>query len=327
MTCRVFTLSLNPAIDRTLWLDALHPGAIHLAAAEHSQAGGKGFNVAAGLASLGHEVTVLGWLGEANAARYEADLARRGIRDLMARVPGAIRENLQLTDTTRGQTTSIDLPGIPCEPAALAAAEAALSALLAREVRPGDWCLLAGSLPPGAGAATWARLALQLGRLGARLVFDMGGEVLAEVLRQVAAEPDARPVFVKPNRAELEALAGRPLPTLPEVLGAARGLLELGATHALVSLGAEGAVAVSAEGAWHSAVPSVPVCTTVGAGDAVVAGTTSALIEGMAFAEAARFGLACAACRIQQRTPDLPARDRLISLAAGLGPATWIPHA
>jgi 1-phosphofructokinase len=326
MTRRAFTLSLNPAIDRTLWVDTLHPGEPHLATAEHIQAGGKGFNVAAGLASLGVDVTVCGWLGQANAARYEADLAARGIRDRMARVPGAIRENLQLTDTRRGETTSVDLPGISYDAVSLAAAQAELHAVLAQEVRPGDWCLLTGSLPPGVDAGAWAGLARLLGRAGARLVFDMGGEVLSEVLRQVGAEPGACPIFVKPNRTELEALAGRPLPTRDDLLAAARDLQRQGAAQVLVSLGAEGALVLSTEGACHLTVPQVPVCTTVGAGDAVVAGTTAALMEGMPFADAARFGLGCAAWRIQRRSADLPDRAALDGLVARVGSPLWIPH-
>lgn len=326
MTRRAFTLSLNPAIDRTLWVDTLHPGEPHLATAEHIQAGGKGFNVAAGLASLGVDVTVCGWLGQANAARYEADLATRGIRDRMARVPGAIRENLQLTDTRRGETTSVDLPGIPYDAVSLAAAQAELHAVLAQEVRSGDWCLLTGSLPPGVDADAWAGLALRLGRAGARLVFDMGGEVLSAVLRQVGAEPGACPIFVKPNRTELEALAGRPLPARDDLLAAARDLQRQGAAQVLVSMGAEGALVLSAEGACHLTVPKVPVCTTVGAGDAVVAGTTAALMEGMPFADAARFGLGCAAWRIQRRSADLPDRAALDGLVARVGSPLWIPH-
>lgn len=322
MTVRALTVSLNPAIDRTLWIDTLDAGASHIATAEHIQAGGKGFNVAAGLVSLGVPVIACGWLGAHNTSRFEAALAQRGIVDAMERVPGATRENLQLTDTARQQTTSIDLPGIAFDTVLRDTAEAALLHTLRTHLQPGDWCLLTGSLPPGIGAGTLIRLAHAAAGRGARLVIDTGGEALGAVLQQLAGAA-IQPVFVKPNRTELEALAGRPLPTLADVVAAARAVVALGVPHVLVSLGADGAVAVSAHAAWHTVVPVVPVCTTVGAGDAVVAGTVAALIGGATFAEAARFGLACAVRRVQQRPPDLPARAVLDTAAATLQPAAW----
>lgn len=316
MSPRACTVSLNPAIDRTLWVDRLAPGHTHLATGEHRQAGGKGFNVAAGLASLGIPVSMCGWLGEANCGAFEAAFQARGIVDAMERVPGHVRENLQLTDTARQQTTSIDLPGITFDPATLAGAEGRLSGTLAACVAPGDWCLLTGSLPPGVDAGTLERLSRQLAAAGGRLVVDTGGEALADLLRRLEGTPEAMPVFVKPNRDELAALCGRPVPTVRDVVAAARDVVARGVPHVLVSLGAEGAVLVTAAGAWACAVPGVPICTTVGAGDAVVAGTTAALMAGQPFEAAARRGLACAAWRIQRRTPDLPPRDVLDADAA-----------
>ena len=322
MTVRAHTVSLNPAIDRTLWIDTFAAGASHMVTAEHIQAGGKGFNVAAGLVSLGVQVTACGWLGADNAARFEAALADRSIADAMERVPGATRENLQLTDTARQQTTSIDLPGIAFDTAARDTAESALLRTLRARLQPGDWCLLTGSLPPGIDAGTLARLAGAAHARGARVVIDTGGEVLGAVLQRLSGT-GLQPVFVKPNRSELEAFAGRALPSVADVMAAAREVVALGVPHVLVTLGADGAVAVSAHAAWHATVPVVPVCTTVGAGDAVVAGTVAALIGGAPFADAARFGLACAVRRVQQRCPDLPARAVLDVTAVALHPAPW----
>jgi len=324
MTVRALTVSLNPAIDRTLWVESLVAGACHMASAEHVQAGGKGFNVAAGLVSLGVPVTACGWLGADNAARFQRALADRGIVDAMDRVPGATRENVQITDMARQQTTSVDLPGIAFVPMARDLAEAALLRTVRTHLQPGDWCLLTGSLPPGVDAGTLARLAGEAQAREAHVVIDTGGEVLGAALRGLVGTAP-RPVFVKPNRTELEAFAGRPLSSVGDVVGAARDVAALGVQQVLVTLGADGAVVVSAQDACHITVPTLPVCTTVGAGDAVVAGTVAALIDGATFAEAARFGLACASRRVQQRSPDLPARAVLDAAAATLHSASWPP--
>jgi len=318
MPARAFTVSLNPAIDRTLWVDRLRPGHTHAASGEHRQAGGKGFNVAAGLSSLHVPVTMTGWLGADNAAVFESAFATRGIVDAMTRVPGAVRENLQVGETEVAQTTSVELPGLALAPAERAAAEAALVATLQRDLAAGDWCLLTGSLPPGTDVGTLERLARAAAARRAWVVVDTGGEVLAELVRRLAGS--AQPVFLKPNRAELEACCGRALPTVADVVGAARELTRAGVAQVLVSLGADGAVGVSGASAWIAPVPAVPVCTTVGAGDAVVAGTVAALMAGQAFDAAARHGLACAAWRIQRRTPDLPPPAEASALSALITP-------
>jgi 1-phosphofructokinase len=73
---------------------------------------------------------------------------------------------------------------------------------------------------------------------------------------------------------------------------------------------------VGDDGRWFARPPQVPVATTVGAGDALVAGTLAGLIEGRPFPQAARFGMACAAARIQQVAPGLPPRAEIEALAA-----------
>lgn len=313
---RVVTVTLNPAIDQTVRLATLVPGEVHRALGQQSEAGGKGIGVAAVLAALGVPVAASGWLGADNAGLFEAAFARRGIADHMLRLPGSTRTNIKLAVAGRGDTTDINLPGLTLDAATLGAAEDALAASLDTLLAPGDWCELAGSLPPGAGSTVWLRLARQVRSRGARLVIDTGGAVLGELLRALRTDGGPGVAFVKPNRAELEELSGRALPTLVDVADAARALQRSGVERVVVSLGGDGAVIIGDGGAWHACPPAVNVATTVGAGDALVAGTLGALAEGRRFPDAAVFGMACAAARIQHIAPDLPPRAEIDALAA-----------
>ncbi len=319
---RIFTITLNPAIDHTVRVAALVPGEVHRAQGDQREAGGKGVGVAAVLAALGVPVTATGWLGADNDAVFADAFAARGIADAMLRLPGATRTNIKIADASRGDSTDINLPGLALAPDALARAEAGLLAALAERVRPGDWCELAGSLPPGADAGVWERIARALHGLGAHIAIDTGGAVLLQLLKALADPARGAPVpvaFIKPNRAELEELAGRALPTQADVAAAARGLCrEHGVRQLAVSLGGEGAVIATADGCWHAAAPRVPVATTVGAGDALVAGTLAALSQGQAMPGAATFGMACAAARIQRIAPGLPPRPEVDALAAAI---------
>jgi 1-phosphofructokinase len=319
---RVFTITLNPAIDHTVRVQSLVPGNVHRALGQQVEAGGKGVGVAAVLAALGVPVTATGWLGADNDAVFAAAFAARGIVDGMLRLPGATRTNIKIADAARGDSTDINLPGLALEPAALARAEADLTAALCAQVQAGDWCELAGSLPPGADAAVWERIARAVAARGARIAIDTGGAVLRQLLEALAdpARGAAVPVdFIKPNRAELEELAGRELPTPGDVAEAAAALCRAhGGRQLAVSLGGDGAVIASADGCWHAAAPRVPVATTVGAGDALVAGTLAALAQGQAMPGAATFGMACAAARIQRIAPGLPPRAEVDALAASI---------
>ncbi|MCZ2497172.1 hexose kinase [Xylophilus sp. Kf1] len=319
---RIFTVTLNPAIDQTVRIARLVPGAVHRASGQQIEAGGKGVGVAAVAAALGVAVTATGWLGADNDAVFVAAFAARGIADGMHRLPGHTRTNIKLADAERGDSTDINLPGLALDTAALDSARQALLATLERQVRHGDWVELAGSLPPGAPVEVWESIARAQAARGAHIVIDTGGAVLLELLTRLA-DPDAGPVvpvaFIKPNRAELEELAGRPLPTLPDIADAASALCRShGVRQVVVSLGGEGAVMATPDARWHAAAPQVPVATTVGAGDALVAGTLAALVQGRRFPAAAVFGMACAAARIQRIAPGLPPRAEVDAIAAAI---------
>ncbi|WP_295541791.1 hexose kinase [uncultured Pseudacidovorax sp.] len=309
---QLITVTPNPAIDHTVSLDALVPGAVHRARAEQFEAGGKGIGVAAVAAALGLRTAASGWLGDQNPQLFERAFAERGIADAMVRVPGRTRTNIKLADAARGDSTDINLAGIAFDAASTAQAEAALLARLEPLVAEGTWCTLAGSLPPGVGVDSLLRLAAALRARGARLMVDTGGKVLAQLLDRLPAAPD----FLKPNRAELEELVGQPLSGTAEVAQAALALRARGIGHVVVSLGGDGAVIAGEGGCWLALPPRVPVATTVGAGDALVAGTLAALVEGRVFPEAAVFGMACAAARIQRIAPGLPPRAEIEALAA-----------
>jgi 1-phosphofructokinase len=320
---KVVTVTLNPAIDLTIELDRLVPGTVHRARAQHAQAGGKGVCVAAVLRALDVPVVATGWLGRDNAAVFEAEFARRGVGDRMLRLPGSTRTNIKLSVAERGDSTDINLPGLTLEAADAETALAALAQRLQTLLGPGDWCELAGSLPPGLAAATWLPVAQVARARGAWLAIDTGGAVLGELLDALGGAggaPRALPALIKPNRDELEELLGRPVATRLDVADAASALQARGVARVMVSLGADGAVLVSAQGRWHAAALPVPVATTVGAGDAMVAGTLAALIEGRPWPAAGVFGMACAAARVQQIAPELPARAQIEQLATRITP-------
>ena len=301
----IVTLTLNPAIDETVTLDRLVRGAVHRAGSVRHDAGGKGVNVASCLADWGVAATAAGVLGRDNAVIFEVLFAAKGITDRCVRVDGGSRTNIKLVDD--GETTDINLPGPVVTPQALAAVDAVLSEIVA----PGTLVVAAGSLPPGCPADLYAALVARLAARGARMLLDASGPALAAAL----AAP-VLPFAVKPNRHELAEWRGRALDTLADVVAEARALHAAGVALVVVSMGEAGALFVSAEGALVARLPAVRLASTVGAGDAMVAGIAAALAEGAGLERIARLTTAFAVAKLGRIGPHLPERATVDGLAA-----------
>ena len=196
-----------------------------------------------------------------------------------------------------------------------------------------DWAVLSGSLPPGAPVDWYARLVVRLrgAAPGLRIAVDTSDAPLAAL---AAAMPAAAPDLIKPNGEELGQLAGLPAERAMAledgamrgeygpVVEAARVLVERGVATVMATLGAAGAVLVTAEGAWHAAAPKIHVLSTVGAGDSSVAGYVLADVRGGDATERLRtavaYGSAAAGLpgTALPTTSDLPAGSPVVTRLA-----------
>lgn len=282
MTFQVLTVTLNPAVDQTLTIRDFTPGEVNRVAGVRSKAGGKGVNVAAALAGYGVGVAATGFLGRENAAVFEEFLSERGIADRFVRLDGRTRTGIKINDPEREETTDINFPGLAPGPAQLNALRGELKKFAGR----GDlWVVFAGSAPPGVDPGIYRELISLVHERGCKTVLDTSGEPLSLAL-------DAAPKIIKPNIHELEHLVGRRLVSHNEVIEAAREAVSCGVELVVVSLGADGAVFASSEEAVAARPPSVSVNSTVGAGDAMVAGVIAAHIEHLPLADCARLATA-----------------------------------
>ncbi|MGQ9371352.1 1-phosphofructokinase [Azospirillum sp. ST 5-10] len=299
----IVTVTLNAAVDQTLDVPGFTAGAVNRAVAETRTAGGKGINVAAFLSGGPRPVTATGFLGEENAAVFEALFRRRHIRDRCLRLPGTSRVNIKVVDREARSVTDINLPGlhVPAE------SWRALIKTVEELAADADTFVLAGSVPAGVPDTAYAELVAHLRGHGAFVAVDASGEPLR---RAVAARPD----MVKPNVHELAELLGRPLADRGAVVAAARDLAASGIALVVVSLGADGAVFVADGHALLAVPPPVTVASTVGAGDAMVAGVLASRLEGGDLEACARRGTAFAAGTLARLGPELPPPDRIAEL-------------
>lgn len=300
---RVITVTLNPAVDETITIDRLVPGTVHRARDVRRNAGGKGVNVASCLADWGIRATAFGLLGTENAAPFEALFTAGGIEDRFERVAGATRVNLKIVDAN--DTTDINLGGLPVRSEDVASLVTKLEALAGADTL----VVLAGSLPPGCPPSIYADLSARLCARGARVLLDSSGPPLSLAL----AAPEL-PYCLKPNRHELAEWSGNALDDLADVVRVADQLRDRGAKLIAVSLGADGALFLSDKGTIRAQLAAPTVVSTVGAGDAMVAGLTAAMAEGASLERTARLATAFAVAKLSLLGPHLPGRVEVEAL-------------
>ena len=278
----IYTLTLNPALDYIIRLPAIREGQTNRAVSTDLQFGGKGVNVSLVLSELGVENTALGFAAGFTGAALTAYLTERGIRaDFISLPEGLTRINVKLK-TPEGLHPETEInaagPAIPAE--CMDALYRKLDALT-----EGDTLVLAGSIPSSLPKDTYRAVMERLAGRGVRFVVDAEGALLTETL-------PFRPFLIKPNRAELEGIMGRELPTDTDLEEAAAELQKRGAVNVLVSLGGDGALLLDANGEYHraKALPVVPV-NTVGAGDSAVAGFLAGVGRGYGYA--LKLAMAC----------------------------------
>ena len=247
----IVTVTPNPSIDRTVEVPELVPGAVLRATGHRVDPGGKGVNVSRVLARFGHPTLAVMPGGEGELASL---LHRAGVPSVCTPAAGPTRVNTALVEPD-GTTTKVNEPGLALTPDQLDA----LVDAVRTHAAPDGWVVTAGSVPTGAADDLHGRIVRAARLAGARVAVDTSGDAL----RHAVAE---RPDLVKPNVAELAELVGHPLPTLADVLAAARELCSGGIDTVLVSMGAAGALVVDRDESWHVASPTVPVRSTVGAG-------------------------------------------------------------
>ncbi|WP_374009770.1 1-phosphofructokinase family hexose kinase [Leifsonia sp. LS-T14] len=261
----ILTVTPNPALDLTYRVPALQPGETHRAAPPAVRAGGKGLNVARVIAQTGGAAFALTTAGGPSGLRLADDLEASHLPAELVPVASPTRSSVAIVDETAGETTVINETGGPLTDAEWIALRDAATRLAV----PATCVVGSGSLPPGAPEDFYAGLVSIASARGLPSVIDAVGPALLR-----AAEAGA--AVVKPNRRELAETTGHDDP-----VAGARVLLEAGAGLVLVSLGAEGMLAVPRTGApLRARLPQPLTGNATGAGDAAVAAVATLLASG-----------------------------------------------
>ena len=281
----IVTVCLNPAIDVTYRVPELSVGRSHRVLEVYARAGGKGINVARVLHQLDEPVTVAGLCGGTTGAEITADLERNGLPAVLTPISGQSRRTVTVVDAT--DATVFNEPGPPVSAVECATFTTAFGEL----AQTGRVVVMSGSVPPGCPDTAYAELVAIARANGAAVILDADGEQLRHAL-------GARPEVAKPNAAEVAHLFGRPVATRQDACNAAQLLHDRGAATGIVSLGAEGFVAVTPSAAYDVRLPRQIDGNQTGAGDALAGALARGLARHDAWPELLADGAAVSAAAV-----------------------------
>jgi 1-phosphofructokinase family hexose kinase len=292
----IVCVSANPALDRRLRFESLTVGRVNRAKSAQAFPGGKSAHVAMTAHALGARAVWLGFLGGAVGDEVAAKLHELEIEVVRIRTKNSTRMNLELIDAS-SKITEVLEPGEPLARAELGAMLRALVSGLRNRWRRAP-VVISGSLPRHVSPDFYRSLIAGAESMGSRTFLDTSGGALRHSLA-------SHPAFVKPNREEVEALLGWKLKNQSEVVNAACELIERGARSAAISLGAEGLIWFERKDGpvWLARPPRLKPVSTVGCGDANVAGFAYADAKGIAGEVAIRLATACGAANCLAEAP------------------------
>lgn len=295
-TKRVLTVTMNPAIDQTVFVPGFSAGEVNRVERTQSNAGGKGVNVASLLADYGCDVAATGLLGSHNPTLFEELFTSKKIRDLFVRVTGSTRVGIKIINEKNAETTDINFPGLCPESTDMNI----LHDTITRLAKECEWIVFAGSLPNGVRPDFYRRMIEDIKtHSDCKIALDTSGPALTEALK-------AMPDLIKPNKDELVEMLNIQLNTLDAVAKAAHVLLDRGIKTVVVSMGAEGALAADADCTLHAQPGPVTLLSTVGAGDAMVSGMVAGDLDGRTLEERIALATAFSVAVLSQVGSDLP---------------------
>lgn len=283
----IITVTLNAAIDRTIAVPNFRLGHRLRAVESRTVAGGKGINVARALNRLGRPVIATGFVGGPTGTRVLEQLREESVLTDFTETAAETRINLAVIDPTSGEQTEINERGPTVTEEEVSRFVERIEYLAAGA----KICVLAGTLPPGAGEDLYARLVRDLRRRGVTVVLDAEGEPMLEGLRAGAS-------VVTPNEREAEELVGQEFSDRADLVHGLAELVRLGAEEAVITR-TEGCVAVvggnSERRFLEVRIPSLEAVSSVGSGDAFLAGYVAGRYEDRPPEECLAYAVACGA--------------------------------
>lgn len=283
----VITVTLNPAMDKTLTVENYEIGKVNRATSIRYDIGGKGINVSKVLINLGIESTCTGFLGGVWEKNFQDELNKRNIKHEFMHTVGDTRTNTKIVDTVNKVYTDLNEQGPDIDSTLLDDFFKKFEAVCKKD----DIVVLSGGVSKGVPEDIYSMLTSIAKRKGAVVILDADGPLLKNGLKE-------KPHIIKPNNHELGALFNIDVNNEDEILAAAHKLRAGGVDKVLVSLGEKGGLYVTGKGTYYTKGLKVNVKSTVGAGDSMVAALVYSILNKYDDINTLKFATACGAATV-----------------------------
>ena len=284
----ITTITFNPALDKTIQVDALDYGKVNRVGHFREDLGGKGINMGRILDGFGIETKHIIVLGKDNKKALLEFFEKDDMELDYVAVDGYTRTNMKIVERNRNQTTDINEAGLTVTKDHIDE----LFAMIDQAAEKSDYLIMGGSLAKGMPTDMYGKIAQRYGDR-CRVIIDADDDVLIEGLK-------GHPFMVKPNIHELENALDRKLETTEEIVTAARDLIaKYDVNIVVVSMGKEGSIVVNKDDMYVQGTYPTDVVSTVGAGDSMVAGFVYGLIHDMPLDRSLAFASACSSLTIE----------------------------
>lgn len=301
---RIFTLTLNPALDKSTEVNRVIPESKLRCAKPKFDPGGGGINVSRAIKKLGGDSVAIYPSGGPAGQMMERLLQQEGVSQMPVPAQNWTRENFIVVEAETNQQFRFGMPG----PDLLEDEWKKCMEVVTDPAKKIDYLVASGSMPGGVPVDYYAQLARACNKNDTRFVLDTSGEALKAALEEGI-------FLLKPNLKELSYLVGRKLDTVPEQEDAAMEIVQQGKVEVLiVSLGPAGALLATIDGIYYVSAPSVKKRSTVGAGDSMVAGLVHSISTGKSYVDAIRYGVASGTAATMNQGTELCRKDDVETL-------------
>lgn len=301
----IYTVTLNPCIDRTYTVEKLNINRVNRSLRSRTDYSGKGLNVSITLSVLGTKSIATGFFGENDKYAYNETLTKYGIDNAIFYREGSTRINTKIVDISTMEQTDVSEYGTFVSKTKVLE----LESFLRKNINEGDIVVFSGSVPPKFEFESFCSLTDLVTFKNSRLIVDSERERLAYGIKN-------RAFLVKPNIYEFKDYLNKDLNNLQETAGEAYKIAKAGVSNVIVSMGGDGCLFANEKTVVYSKPINVPLVSTTGAGDAVVAGFLHAFSEGAGFEDCAKSAAAASsACVMTEGTlpPEKKTYDKLLS--------------
>ncbi len=302
----IYTITLNPALDRTIWIKTINPDDCNRIENEQLYAGGKGIDVSKVLTKFGIKNKALGFVGGFAGEELEGLLINEGIACDFVRIAGRTRTNIIVNDMSAETQTLFNARG-----PTITAYELMQIIHKIENLENPTYVVISGSLPLGVNPEIYRKIIEIVKGKGAKAILDTDGEALTVGMQGL-------PNIIKPNIHELSRLARRPLESLDAIIEAASNIRALGIEIVLVSMGSRGMLMISDSGQHLVQPPEVEAKNKIGAGDSAVAGFAYGLSTGKDLLQSLTYAVAAGTATILQSGTALCNLDDFHNLQAKL---------